>query len=106
VAAAAAASSAAPSRVTHFTNSHRPLLSCPLAVLHSYLTMLYGAKWYAAITVAWGIVAACCAAVSSRSGFFTTRLLLGVAEAGAWPSACHLLCQFYPADRWVGADCA
>ncbi|WIA31251.1 hypothetical protein OEZ86_001249 [Tetradesmus obliquus] len=65
----------------------------------TYLTMLYGAKWYAAITVAWGVVAACCAFVTSRAGFFATRLLLGLAEAGAWPSASHLLCQFYPSDR-------
>ncbi|WIA11101.1 hypothetical protein OEZ85_011245 [Tetradesmus obliquus] len=65
----------------------------------TYLTMLFGAKWYAAITVAWGVVAACCAFVTSRAGFFATRLLLGLAEAGAWPSASHLLCQFYPSDR-------
>jgi MFS family permease len=61
--------------------------------------MLYGAKWYAAIIVAWGVVAACSSLIGSRAGFFATRLLLGLAEAGAWPSASHLLCQFYPADR-------
>lgn len=83
------------------------LLAGALSLACRYLTMLYGAKWYAAITVAWGVVAACCAFVTSRAGFFATRLLLGVAEAGAWPSASHLLCQFYPSDRWArGAGAA
>jgi len=39
--------------------------------------------WLPIILVAWGVVAACFAAVNSTAAFLTLRLLLGVAEAGA-----------------------
>eukprot|EP00878_Enallax_costatus_P014248 GHUV01014903.1.p1 GENE.GHUV01014903.1~~GHUV01014903.1.p1 ORF type:complete len:424 (+),score=46.11 GHUV01014903.1:395-1666(+) len=63
----------------------------------TFVTMRLGARWwYSTITVAWGIVATCGALITNRTGLCIQRLLLGVAEAGAIPSALHLLAQFYP----------
>ena len=42
-------------------------------------------RWLAAILVAWGCVAAAFAAVRGEAGFLVLRLLLGLAESGAYP---------------------
>lgn len=65
----------------------------------TFLTMRIGARWwYSSITIAWGIVALCAAAIQDRTGLCLQRFFLGVAEAGAFPSAIHLLAQFYPRE--------
>lgn len=66
----------------------------------TFATMRLGARWwYSSITVAWGIAATGAAAVRGRAGLCVQRFLLGVAEAGAIPSAVHLLAQFYPKEH-------
>lgn len=42
-------------------------------------------RWLGLLVVTWGLVAACFAALSSPTEFYTLRFLLGVAEAGAFP---------------------
>ncbi|KAI8465365.1 MAG: major facilitator superfamily domain-containing protein [Monoraphidium minutum] len=65
----------------------------------AFMTMRLGARWwYSSITIAWGIVASCAAAIRSTAGLCAQRFFLGIAEAGAIPSAIHLLAQFYPKD--------
>lgn len=60
-------------------------------------TMRLGARWwYGGMTIAWGIVATAAAAIKNRTGLVVQRFFLGVAEAGAYPTAFHLLLQFYP----------
>lgn len=60
-------------------------------------TMQLGARWwFGAMTIAWGIVATSAAAIRSRTGLVLQRLLLGITEAGCYPTAFHLLLQFYP----------
>lgn len=45
------------------------------------LSRVGGRRWLASICVAWGLVAACFAAINSTAAFLTLRTLLGVAEA-------------------------
>lgn len=50
----------------------------------TFATMRFGARWwYAGMTIAWGIVATCAAAITNRDGLIVQRLLLGLTEAGA-----------------------
>ncbi|EFN55937.1 hypothetical protein CHLNCDRAFT_145219 [Chlorella variabilis] len=53
-------------------------------------------RWLPMLLVAWGAVAMCFAAVGSMASFLALRLLLGVAEAGAYPAIMYLLSLFYP----------
>jgi MFS family permease len=58
----------------------------------------YGARrWLARIMVTWGIVALLFTWVSSVSGLYTLRFLLGVAEAGFFPGAILFLSMWVPA---------
>jgi hypothetical protein len=43
-----------------------------------------GPLWLAIICTAWGVVAGCFAAISSRAAFLTLRMLLGIAEVSCW----------------------
>ncbi|RVX71349.1 hypothetical protein B0A52_04923 [Exophiala mesophila] len=51
--------------------------------------------WACIITLAWGIIATCQAAVQSWGGEMALRFLLGAAEAGFGPSIPYLLSFFY-----------
>uniref|UniRef100_A0A383W9P8 Major facilitator superfamily (MFS) profile domain-containing protein n=1 Tax=Tetradesmus obliquus TaxID=3088 RepID=A0A383W9P8_TETOB len=63
----------------------------------TFVTMRCGARWwYSSITIAWGVVATCAALIHNRTGLFLQRFFLGITEAGAIPSALHLMSQFYP----------
>ncbi|KAF6256298.1 major facilitator superfamily domain-containing protein, partial [Scenedesmus sp. NREL 46B-D3] len=66
----------------------------------TFVSMRYGTRYtLGAMTLAWGIISTCQAAVSSRSAFFALRLLLGLAEGAGPSSAGHLLAQFYPQSK-------
>jgi len=54
------------------------------------MTMRLGARWwYSSMTVSWGIVATCAAAIKDRTGLAMQRFFLGITEAGAaWWSCC------------------
>lgn len=53
-------------------------------------------KWLARIMVSWGIVALLFTWVSSATGLYTLRFLLGVAEAGFFPGAILFLSTWVP----------
>lgn len=60
----------------------------------------FGARrWLARIMVTWGIVALLFTWVSSMSGLYTLRFLLGVAEAGFFPGAILFLSMWVPAKH-------
>jgi hypothetical protein len=49
----------------------------------TFLTMQLGARWwYGGMTMSWGIVAACAAAIHNRAGLVAQRFFLGITEAG------------------------
>jgi MFS transporter, ACS family, phthalate transporter len=55
------------------------------------------------IMVAWGIVSACTAFVSTPTQFYMVRILLGAAEAGFFPGLILFLSYWFPASRRAGA---
>lgn len=58
----------------------------------------FGARrWLARIMVTWGIVSLLFAWVSSATGLYTLRVLLGIAEAGFFPGAILYLSLWVPA---------
>lgn len=60
----------------------------------------FGARrWLARIMVTWGIVALLFTWVSSVSGLYTLRFLLGVTEAGFFPGAILFLSMWVPAKH-------
>ena len=60
----------------------------------------FGARvWLARIMVTWGIVALLFTWVSSASGLYILRFLLGVAEAGFFPGAILFLSTWVPASH-------
>ncbi|PSC74031.1 MFS transporter isoform A [Micractinium conductrix] len=64
-------------------------------------------RWLPGLLVAWGCIAACFAGVRGVRSFLALRLLLGVAEAGAYPAIFVWLGAFFtprqlgPAFTWV-----
>lgn len=52
-------------------------------------------RWLPIILVAWGALAMCFAAMRSTRAFLALRLLLGAAEAGAYPAIMFQLSLFY-----------
>ncbi|KAL4807202.1 major facilitator superfamily domain-containing protein [Aspergillus unguis] len=56
-------------------------------------------RWQARIMVSWGIVLMCNAAVKDKGGLFTTRFLLGVAEAGQFPGVILQMTYWYRPDE-------
>jgi MFS family permease len=57
----------------------------------------FGARrWIAIILVAWGIVSAATAIVTSAEGLYAMRFLLGVAEAGFFPGVTFYLACWFP----------
>lgn len=58
----------------------------------------YGARrWICRIMITWGIVSGSMAFVTSESGFYTLRLLLGAAEAGFFPGITYFITLWFPA---------
>ena len=54
-------------------------------------------RWIARIMVSWGIVSISMMFVTSTTGFYVARFLLGVAEAGFFPGIILYLTQWFPA---------
>ena len=66
----------------------------------NFVAMHVGARrWLSALLVVWGVVAGSMAFVTNVAGFYSVRVLLGVAEAGAFPAMWHHLVLFYPRER-------
>jgi MFS family permease len=60
----------------------------------------FGAKlWIARIMITWGVLAGLMAFVTAPWQFYTLRLLLGVAEAGFYPSVILYLTYWFPNHR-------
>jgi len=53
--------------------------------------------WIARIMVSWGIVSAATGFITGAYGFYTARLLLGIAEAGFFPGIVFYLTLWFPA---------
>jgi MFS transporter, ACS family, tartrate transporter len=54
--------------------------------------------WFARIMVSWGILAVAMGFIGDQTGFFVTRFLLGVAEAGFFPGVIYYLTLWFPAQ--------
>jgi MFS family permease len=54
-------------------------------------------RWIARIMITWALVAAAMALVRGPLGFYLTRILLGVAEAGFFPGVIYYLTRWAPA---------
>lgn len=66
----------------------------------TFMSMKYGTRYVlGGMTLAWGIISTCQAAVRSKPAFFALRLLLGLAESAGPSSGGHLLAQFYPQNK-------
>ncbi len=60
----------------------------------------FGARiWLSRIMVSWGLVSAAMAFVTTATGFYTVRVLLGIAEAGFFPGAVYFLSRWFPDAR-------
>jgi D-galactonate transporter len=55
--------------------------------------------WICRVLITWGIVSGCNALVRTPAGFYTVRLLLGVAEAGFFPGMILYLTYWFPSHR-------
>jgi len=56
-------------------------------------------RWIARIMVSWGLLSAATMLVTSATGFYVVRFLLGVAEAGFFPGIILYLTYWFPAAR-------
>ncbi|SDK33521.1 Sugar phosphate permease [Pseudomonas delhiensis] len=59
-------------------------------------------RWIAFLMVTWGLLSTAMLLVQSAAGFYTLRLLLGVAEAGFFPGILVYLNRWFPARRRAG----
>ncbi len=59
------------------------------------LVRVGGPLWLGIMITTWGAIAATFAALSSATMFYILRLLLGLAEAGAFPGLWYMLTRFY-----------
>ena len=55
--------------------------------------------WIARVMLTWGVISAAMLFVTSPTGFYILRFLLGVAEAGFFPGVILYLTYWYPSDR-------
>jgi len=55
--------------------------------------------WIARVMLTWAVVSAAMLFVTSATGFYILRFLLGVAEAGFFPGVILYLTYWYPSDR-------
>jgi MFS transporter, ACS family, tartrate transporter len=63
-------------------------------------------KWLGFIVIAWGLVAVATAFISNAYGFYSVRLLLGIAEAGLQPGIALYVSLWFPAayrSRAIGS---
>lgn len=58
--------------------------------------------WIARVMLTWGVISAAMLFVTSATGFYILRFLLGVAEAGFFPGVILYLTYWYPSDRRAG----
>ncbi|ORY55852.1 pantothenate transporter [Pseudomassariella vexata] len=56
-------------------------------------------RWQSRIMVTWGIVLACHCAVTNKSGLYTARFFLGLAEAGQFPGVILQMTYWYRPDE-------
>jgi ACS family tartrate transporter-like MFS transporter len=54
--------------------------------------------WFARIMISWGIFAVAMGFIGGDVGFFVTRFLLGIAEAGFFPGVIYYLTLWFPAQ--------
>lgn len=54
--------------------------------------------WFARIMMTWGVCAVAMGFIDSQTGFYWTRFLLGVAEAGFFPGVIYYLTLWFPAQ--------
>jgi Major Facilitator Superfamily len=64
-----------------------------------FIKRLLPSKWLSRIVVSWGIVLACHAAVSNKSGLYAARFFLGLAEAGMFPGVILQMTYWYRPDE-------
>jgi len=55
--------------------------------------------WIARVMLTWAVISAAMMFVTSATGFYILRFLLGVAEAGFFPGVILYLTYWYPSDR-------
>src|SRR5512146_2130765 len=55
--------------------------------------------WIARVMLTWAVISAAMLFVTSATGFYILRFLLGVAEAGFFPGVILYLTYWYPSDR-------
>lgn len=55
--------------------------------------------WIARIMITWGLLSAATMLVTSPTGFYVVRFLLGAAEAGFFPGVIFYLSEWYPSKR-------
>jgi len=68
-----------------------------LQIPGGYLAQRWSAKRFVSILlVLWGACSVGCGLVHTWRGFWTMRLLLGVAEGGVWPATLVLLAHWFP----------
>lgn len=59
----------------------------------------FGARrWLARIMITWGVISACSALTVGPVSFYTTRFLLGAAEAGFFPGVLLYLTYWFPSE--------
>src|SRR4051812_25919080 len=58
--------------------------------------------WIARVMLTWSVISAAMLFVTSPTGFYTLRFLLGVAEAGFFPGVILYLTYWYPSGRRAG----
>ena len=56
-------------------------------------------RWIARIMVSWGLISTGMMFVRTPFEFYVMRLLLGVAEAGFWPTCIYYMATWYPAEH-------
>ncbi|MEO8009663.1 MAG: MFS transporter, partial [Betaproteobacteria bacterium] len=54
--------------------------------------------WFARIMMTWGVFAVAMGFIDSQTGFYWTRFLLGIAEAGFFPGVIYYLTLWFPAQ--------
>lgn len=68
-----------------------------LEVPSNLMLVRFGARlWLARIMIVWGLISAGTFLVTTESGFYVLRALLGIAEAGFFPGIIFYLTCFYP----------
>ncbi len=64
-----------------------------------FLSRVGARLWMARIMVTWGIISGAMMFVTTARGFYITRFLLGLAEAGLFPGVILYLTYWFPAER-------